>query len=236
MSLVQAIDQAVAFVQAHPDKMTCAEVEEIRRLAEIVYGLALRAGLDRALPQVPELLPQLESNTLVMTQVQFESKLNLPGDWDRARFAPGDDLLPRPSRLDEPADVDNRCMFLVCASPRWWDDMATLRARAVDAAAGVSGGNTKTESDVQATKQPTIDQHMERIALAVGDENAVRILAIAERKDWSGERKMEEILLVDRRFAGRDSNEWATLLKVSAAAVRGYGVWKGLQRAKKSES
>jgi hypothetical protein len=81
-----------------------------------------------------------------------------------------------------------------------------------------------------------IAEHMERVAQAIGDDNAVRILAIAHRKDLSGEGKMQEILRVDSRFAGKDSPEWAVLLNVSAAAVRGYGTWKDLQRRKKSEN
>jgi hypothetical protein len=82
--------------------------------------------------------------------------------------------------------------------------------------------------------QPSVEQLMERVAQAVGDENAVKVLTIANRKDWSGERKMEEIIRLDTRFAGKDSNEWATLLGVTAAAVRSYGLWKRLQKAKKS--
>jgi len=76
---------------------------------------------------------------------------------------------------------------------------------------------------------------MQRVAEAVGDENAVRILAIANRSDLSGERKMEEIIRLDSRFAGKDSVEWGKLIGVSPAAIRGYGLWKRWQEAKKRD-
>jgi hypothetical protein len=76
---------------------------------------------------------------------------------------------------------------------------------------------------------------MRRVAQAIGDENAARIMAIAQRKDLSGERKMEEILRLDPRFVGRDSSEWGQLIGVKPAAVRGYKLWKLLQKAKQSE-
>jgi hypothetical protein len=84
-------------------------------------------------------------------------------------------------------------------------------------------------------KQPNVEQEMERVALAVGDDNAARILAIAQRKDWKGERKMEEILRLDNRFASKDSGEWADLIGVSAAAVRSYRTWKALQQVNKGD-
>jgi hypothetical protein len=85
-----------------------------------------------------------------------------------------------------------------------------------------------------AKEHPNIEQHMERVAQAVGDDNAARVLAIANRKDWPGERKMEEIIRLDTRFTEKDSNWWARLLEVSPAAVRGYELWKTLQRNKKA--
>jgi hypothetical protein len=91
------------------------------------------------------------------------------------------------------------------------------------------------DGPAQPTTAADFEQHMERVAQAIGDDNAVRILAIAQRKDWSGERKMEEILRLDSRFVGKDSTEWGKLLGVSPAAVRGYGLWKQLQKAKRSE-
>ena len=56
------------------------------------------------------------------------------------------------------------------------------------------------------------------------------MLAIVSRTDWSGERKMEEILHLDARFGGKDSIAWGTLLGVTPPAVRGYG--DGCSRAR----
>src|SRR5262245_54370441 len=107
--LVAAIDSAVEFVRthAHPDEMTRAEMGDFSRLANGVYLLASRAGLTHALPQVAELRPQLESSDL--PPVQFETKLNLPVDWDHTEQ-----------------------VFLVTATDRWFDDMAMLRTLAAD--------------------------------------------------------------------------------------------------------
>jgi hypothetical protein len=76
------------------------------------------------------------------------------------------------------------------------------------------------------------EQSMERFALAVGDETAGRILAIAQKMDLSVERRMEEILRIDRRFAEKDSNQWATLLQVTPPAIRGCRTWKLLRQRK----
>jgi hypothetical protein len=118
MSLTEAIDRVVIYVRKHPERMTRAEIEEFRGLAEDVYLLAFRVGLDRALPQVPEMRPQVESNEPALPPVQFESKLNLPGDWDMIPPC-DDDGLPTSGPLQP--------VFLVCASPRWFHDMATVR-------------------------------------------------------------------------------------------------------------
>jgi hypothetical protein len=84
-------------------------------------------------------------------------------------------------------------------------------------------------------EQPNVEQEMERVALAVGDDTAAKIMAIGQRKDWGGEQKMQEILRLDKRFAGKDSVEWGTLVGVSAAAIRGYRTWKLLQTNKGDE-
>jgi hypothetical protein len=82
----------------------------------------------------------------------------------------------------------------------------------------------------------SMEQHMQRVVQAVGDSSAIRILAIAQRTDLSGEQKMEEMLRLDSRFAGKDSAEWGKLLGVRAAAVRGYPRWKRLQELKRADS
>lgn len=94
---------------------------------------------------------------------------------------------------------------------------------------------TKTESIPEtAAKVDTEEQRMARLALAVGDINAAQILRIADRKDWSGEHGMEEILKTDPRFGGKDSEEWGALLGVLSAAVRSYQSWKRLQKSQRN--
>jgi hypothetical protein len=97
-------------------------------------------------------------------------------------------------------------------------------------------GPTDCASEAGGTPdQPDIGQLIERVALAAGDENTVEVLAIAHRQDWSAERKIEEILRLDPRFAGKNSRQWATLLGVTPQAVRQTGIWTELQRRKKSK-
>jgi hypothetical protein len=131
MSLVQAIDQAVAYVHAHPDQMTRAELEEFSRLAESVYFGAIQADLIQALPQVPELRPQLESADPPLPPVQFETKLNLPGDWDYATVE-NDEPLPLPRDDDEGDTQARERVFLVAAPPRWLHDMGVLSKLALE--------------------------------------------------------------------------------------------------------
>src|SRR5438067_1620103 len=151
MSLAQAIDDAVAYVRAHPDKMTRDEVNHLMKLAERVYGLAVQAGLRQALLQVPELRPELESQDPPLPPVQSVTKLNLPGDWDTP--GPGEDhsrLMPL-AWWDDALDLPlPERPFLPCASPRWLQDMAALRELAE------SGGRPPAESGKQPADPPTI--------------------------------------------------------------------------------
>lgn len=106
---------------------------------------------------------------------------------------------------------------------QWRADLLTLRALA-----------SRTEPEPPRGGEPgDTEEQMRRVALAVGDDNAARIIEIAQRKDRSGDEKMQELILLDKRLIGKDSGEWGTLLGVSAAAIRGYSTWKRLQEAKK---
>ena len=73
------------------------------------------------------------------------------------------------------------------------------------------------------------DRQMARLAQAVGDNNTLRIIAMAQRPDLTGEQRMIEALRLDKRFEGKSSSQWADLLKVTPAAVRGYETWKALR-------
>jgi hypothetical protein len=161
MSLVQAIDQAVAFVRAHLDEMTRAEMDEFHRLAESVYLLAFRAGLERALPQVSELQPQLESDQLTLPPARFESKLHLPGDWERVVPAGDDDLLLLPLRWQDVDDLPAtpEWVFLVCASPRWVHDMDVLRKLAEQQ-------SDESLDAQQPAGNPPVDQYVTRDQIA----------------------------------------------------------------------
>ncbi len=77
--LVEAIADALAFVNAHPDPLQDFEVEQFCEIAERVCNL-LPDSLKRHLPQVEGLRPVLESRDPPLPPVQFISKLNLPGD------------------------------------------------------------------------------------------------------------------------------------------------------------
>jgi len=83
-------------------------------------------------------------------------------------------------------------------------------------------------------EQSNIEQQMARVVQAIGDDTAAEVLVIANQKHRSGEARMIAILRLDRRFAGKDSVEWGTLLGVRPAAVRGYKTWKLLQERKKA--
>jgi hypothetical protein len=130
MTLLEAIDAALDFVHNHPDEMTRPDVNNFEELGDDVYKLAMAANLVSALPQVPELRPELESQDPPLRPVQFISKLHLPGDWEWP--ATEGDLDSPPTIGSELPELP-RATFLVSASPRWLHDMNVLRSLAMDA-------------------------------------------------------------------------------------------------------
>ena len=102
--MTSPVKQAVDFVRAHPQQMTRIELDTFKQIADEVYLMAIEAGVVEAIPKVPELRPQLESQDPPLPPVQFESKLNLSGDWGTTT-----------------PDV-----YMVCAAPRWFEDMGML--------------------------------------------------------------------------------------------------------------
>lgn len=210
--LVAAIDAAIAFVHAHPDEMTRSQVDEFKSLAADVYRLAHAANLLDSLPKVEELRPQLETPSL--GPVQFESKLHLPGDWVRPQ---GDDLPLLPSWYaveEEPSEIPES-KFLVGASPqsRWFEDMDLLRSLAESNAAPTSVGGGETTEALMA-----------QVVEAVGDDNAGRILIIAQREDLSVDERMRAIVTLDSLYKYKTSTAWNKLLRVKN--VRGTAAWK----------
>jgi hypothetical protein len=78
-------------------------------------------------------VPQLESADPPLPPVQFETKLNLPYDPDKSG--------PR--------------AFLVCASPRWFEDMDTLRKLAAEVGTTDAGGTAESGSQWSEAKSPS---------------------------------------------------------------------------------
>src|SRR5262249_15789767 len=157
--LVAAIDCAVAYVRAHPDEMTRAEVDEFTQLAAHVYKLAHGAGLGSCLPQVPEFRPELESQNPPLPPVQFISKLNLSGDWYVRRS--GDDVLPDPPGLCDPEPEEPVRVFLTVAPPRWYQDMATLRELAE------AGQPPRGEPEAKGTPPPRLTTDLPGMAITL---------------------------------------------------------------------
>jgi hypothetical protein len=72
-----------------------------------------------------------------------------------------------------------------------------------------------------------------QVAQAIGDGQAAKIIAIAQRTDLSAEEKMKAIVKLDSRFKGKNSPEWGKLLGVTPEAVRLLGYWRELQDEKR---
>jgi hypothetical protein len=124
--------------------------------------------------------------------------------------------------------VTNRKFYARECADALWKHVNQLIGT-VDAMFPAGGQATELLSDKHG-----IEEQMQRVALAVGDDNAAKIMAIAQRRDLSGDEKMQEIVNVDSRFGGKNSAEWGTLLGVTPAAIRGYKTWKTIQHAMRS--
>ncbi len=61
-------------------------------------------------------------------------------------------------------------------------------------------------------KEPSVKQHMERIAQAIGTDTAGQILRISQQTHRPGEDRMRDILDLDHSFVGKNSEQWGTLL------------------------
>ena len=85
--------------------------------------------------------------------------------------------------------------------------------------------------------RPTSDIESEamRLVLATGDENAIRAMAIIDNGETT-ERRMCDLLVLDRRYAAYDSVQWARMLGVKGGAVRKTTTWKALQKHKNGQA
>ncbi|MCH8047431.1 MAG: hypothetical protein IID44_27345 [Planctomycetes bacterium] len=153
MELLEAIDEAVVYVgpAGACRKMTRDELTVFSQLATSVFMLVSQTNFVHALPQVSELEPQLASGEL--GPVQFETKLNLPGDWH-----------------DE--------LFFACVTQRWVDDMAVLRSMAGEPAAKEED---EDPNDIQNRLSVDIDHQtitLDGKSYPITSERAVRWVAV----------------------------------------------------------
>lgn len=128
----------------------------------------------------------------------------------------------------------------VAATNRIGSILHEVRAMAVAAGERTAADSSHARAEPaknkrQSADQPSYEQQMQQVAQAVGDGNTVRILAVAHRSDLSGEERMEAIIELDRRFVGKSSADWGKLLNVTANAVRGYPLWKELQKRRRAD-
>lgn len=70
---------------------------------------------------------------------------------------------------------------------------------------------------------------LQKLAIVIGDDNAAQLVHIHQRTDLTPEEKMNQMLIIDRRLAGKKSPDWAVLLSVSEGRVRQLETWKRLQ-------
>jgi hypothetical protein len=77
------------------------------------------------------------------------------------------------------------------------------------------------------------EAHLHRLQLAGGDR---QIIQVADNPDLSSNQKMADIIRIDRRFEGIDSEKWATLLNVTSGAIRQTETWTTLQNEKSGDS
>jgi hypothetical protein len=70
--------------------------------------------------------------------------------------------------------------------------------------------------------------------MAASDDTALKVVAIAQMKDRTVDERMRLIGALDSRFMGKDSNDLASLLNVTSAAIRQTACWKDWQKLKKS--
>jgi hypothetical protein len=74
-----------------------------------------------------------------------------------------------------------------------------------------------------------------KLASIAGDEAAVAIIAIGHDSKLSADEKMRKICVLDKRWAGKKSPEWATMLQVTDQCIRGLAAWKTIQQARKTD-
>lgn len=80
------------------------------------------------------------------------------------------------------------------------------------------------------------ENELRQMLLAMGaEECTLQLWQIARDREKALDDRMREILQLDRRYAGFDSNQWATFLGGSSSAIRQTATWKALQQAKRND-
>lgn len=110
MSLVKAIDDAVKFLEDHPEHFSRDVADKFCLLGKEICVLSTQARIDHRLPNVYKLDREVFDTTL--GPVVYLSELNLPGDW-----------WPKNA-------FDHHKKFIHSKTPHWLEAMAVLRALA----------------------------------------------------------------------------------------------------------
>lgn len=103
---------------------------------------------------------------------------------------------------------------------RWEDVISAVRKTLLEWAAYVRSERFVVE--------PPADNEGETLKrlLAMMDDNAPRIIAIADSDSLDASEKMAAICEIDARFYGKTPADWAIMLKVSDRAIRKTKFWK----------
>lgn len=88
---------------------------------------------------------------------------------------------------------------------------------------------TEAAAIVENTPAPAATEPIERQIL---DANGVRISQVASDRRRTANERMQDIVGIDRSWAGRTSSEWASLLGVSEQAIRRTATWNLIQRGR----
>jgi hypothetical protein len=110
-------------------------------------------------------------------------------------------------RTDEPSPMPN----------------ATATAGAVPTA-DQSAGEMGAESG--GVSRGDLETELRKMIAALGDDNAVRVYAIARDKSKSVDERQRALCALDRRFVGFTSDQWGNLLGATGSAARQTNWWK----------
>jgi hypothetical protein len=109
----------------------------------------------------------------------------------------------------------------------WFDALIEQHNRAQHRRSQPKQPATPSETPPASLPQTANEEtHWRQVLEAVGDDNAIAIINIAQDPTKTVDQKMRDIYGIDKRFLGKTSEEWATLLTVSGPAIRQTDWWK----------